>query len=396
MSKREIAFLIKTWREENSLTQEYIAQTIDIHVDDYRKYEKGKWNIPQPILKKIVELSNLDPDDVNLEEPILRNAPKHLLGLLCYENDAPRIKITEMIAGFLNGFHRRPMDSKLYYFEKQMFHPEEVAVIAPRLYLYSFWVILIFYLSTTLIDNIILISFSFSLLVPFSLMVLMHELHQPKNIKGVNLIAYFGMGGVFSIFWVYVLRAFTGYLTFPILSDLLTGFVEETAKIFIVIVILRRFRVKDVLTGLLVGFAVGAGFSVFETLDYGLYALLDSMDITVMINVISQRSFFSLFGIGHHYWTAILAGTLVYSNPTTLINLKSTFKPLFIEMFILVMTIHAAWNFTVTYTQNLHLIVLTLSLLLFMRFYLVQNANYRMRKKQEMKTLEQLENQETM
>ncbi|MEW6609168.1 MAG: PrsW family glutamic-type intramembrane protease [bacterium] len=396
MSKREIAYLIKSWREESDFSQEYIAQKINVHIDDYRKYEIGKWNIPQSILKKIVELSHLDPNEVNLEEPIERNAPKHMVGALSYEKNAPKIKITEIIAGFFNGFHRRPMDSKLYYFEKQMFHPEEVAVIAPRLYIYSFWVIFIFYLSASLIADIVLMNLTLSLAIPFSLMILMHELHQPKNVKGVHLISYFGMGGVFSIFWVYVLRVFTGYLTLPIVSELVTGFVEETAKIFIVILILRRFRVKDILTGFLVGFAVGAGFDVFETSSYGLLAFLSTMDYSIMVDEISYRSIWAIFGIGHHFWTAILGGTLVYVNPTTRINFNSVTKPLFIEMYITVILIHAAWNFTVTYFPMLYYVVLGISLLLFLRFYMVQNANYRLRKHLEIVSSISSETQETM
>ena len=93
------------------------------------------------------------------------------------------------------------------------------------------------------------------------------------------------------------------------MGDITTGLVEETAKLLVVLLIFKLIPIRYAFTGLLIGFAVGAGFDVFETSDYGMFELFDSNgDIYQMQGLLLVRTLFAL-GIGHHFWTGILAGT---------------------------------------------------------------------------------------
>jgi RsiW-degrading membrane proteinase PrsW (M82 family) len=207
-------------------------------------------------------------------------------------------------------------------------------------------------------------------------MFLMEELYYPKNVKGISLIAYFALGGIFSIFTVFLMRSYTGYLDIPFLGDLLTAFVEEFSKIFIVFIILSRMRVKHVMTGVLIGFAVGAGFNAFENSQYGVMAFFENFNLSEMYNTLFIRSVYDLFGIGHHYWTAILGGTLVMVNTSTSIRMKSLAHPLFIQSFIMVMLIHAVFNFSSAISIWLSISVAIVSMVVYIRFYSITYRRY--------------------
>ena len=134
----------------------------------------------------------------------------------------------------------------------------------------------------------------------------------------------FLVGGIVSLGLTHLIREVTGF-TDGILGDLQTGFVEETAKLLVVLIILKRVKVKHMFTGVLIGFAVGAGFDVFETTDYAINTLIEtSGNYNEMIWTTWFRSIFAV-GIGHHFWTGILAGTLVSLST----SLKVAFKKLY-------------------------------------------------------------------
>jgi len=244
------------------------------------------------------------------------------------------------------------------------------------LFPYVFIALIIMTVLATIGEQYALSNLMMSSIVPLCLLVFIHEISIPKQVKGIDTIKYFFIGGMTSILVVYGLRSFTSYPDWYFASDMLTGVVEELSKIIVVIFIFQRLKVKHVMVGILIGFAVGAGFDVFETSDYGMYALLESGgDIFMMMGEIITRSIFAIFGIGHHFWTAMIAGTLVLMNNTGKVGFKDLFKPISLMMFVLIALIHGLWNFTISNYPIAQYGVLIVSTFLFLRFTYVQYIN---------------------
>ncbi|NBL00662.1 MAG: PrsW family intramembrane metalloprotease [Erysipelotrichia bacterium] len=155
----------------------------------------------------------------------------------------------------------------------------------------------------------------------------------------------FVVGGITSILLVYWMRDYVGYPTVVFLEDLLTGLVEETAKLLIVLIFLRTFKVKHMITGMLIGFAVGAGFDVFETANYGMIEFMMNFDFFEMQSVMATRALFSLIGVGHHFWTSMLVGALVFFNQKKKVGVTSMFNLNFGLWFLLIVLLHTLNNY---------------------------------------------------
>ncbi|WP_186317589.1 PrsW family glutamic-type intramembrane protease [Curtobacterium sp. 9128] len=93
---------------------------------------------------------------------------------------------------------------------------------------------------------------------------------------------------------------------------LLAGFVEEAAKIALVVVLCRRLADKTVRNGLIVGGTVGLGFGAFEDLGYALHPFLGAPfnGHEVLQSMIAQIARAASGPFGHPLWTALLAAAL--------------------------------------------------------------------------------------
>jgi RsiW-degrading membrane proteinase PrsW (M82 family) len=185
----------------------------------------------------------------------------------------------------------------------------------------------------------------YSAIIPITLLVLVFLSTTEKPFSVMDILKFVVYGGLLSILIVISVRGIVGYPE-GLLGEYLTGFLEEFAKILIVILLLKKFKIITVKSGLLVGFAVGAGFDLFETADYGFMVFIENLDYGEMYGVLTARNLYAVLGIGHHFWTALLAGTLVYINKEEKLHFKLLFKPVFIQMFIIVVSLHAFWNYS--------------------------------------------------
>ncbi|TVP95877.1 MAG: PrsW family intramembrane metalloprotease [Acholeplasmatales bacterium] len=227
-----------------------------------------------------------------------------------------------------------------------------------------------------LTDQFVSEIFFMSALTPLLWLLVLYAMTKEDNMGAPGLIYLFVLGGLASIGLVYLFRAITGYPG-GLGGDILTGLIEEAAKVIIVYHALKRFKVVTVKGGILVGVAIGAGFDVFETADYGVMVFLEAFDYGDMYGVLIARGMYALAGIGHHFWTGVLAGTLVYIKKTRIPNGQHFRHPVFIQMFLLIALIHAIWNFTVVSIPWMSYGVVLLSLLVFLAFYRVAELEER-------------------
>lgn len=232
-----------------------------------------------------------------------------------------------------------------------------------------------------LTDQFVSEVFFMSALAPLLWLLVIYAMTKEDSLGAAGLIYLFVLGGLASIALVYLFRSVTGYPA-GLGGDLLTGVIEEAAKVIIVFYALKRFKVVTVKGGLLIGFVIGAGFDVFETADYGVMVFLDTFDYGDMYGVLILRGLYALVGIGHHFWTGILAGTLVYVNTTRTPQMRLFKHPVFIQMFLFISLIHAMWNFTAVSIPLLSYGVIVISIGVFLAFYRIaeleeqQNGHY--------------------
>jgi protease PrsW len=385
MNSRKIVRAIRLKRRRLNLSASEVAEHIGISESQFLLFENHRFEISKEQYDLIFQHMQMTEEDFNIFQKLNKKLPKTFFDVFRIQKKdcppeviIPKIEVKRHHRNTKEIRHRRNIDQESYRrrVELELFHPEETEHTQPILFPYVLISMVIITVLATIGQQYALSNLMMSAIVPISLLVFIHEIAIPKQVKGIDTIKYFFFGGMTSILVVYGLRSITSYPDWYFASDMLTGFLEEFAKITIVILIIQRLKVKHVMVGILIGFAVGAGFDVFETSDYGMYAFLDSGgDFIMMIGEIVGRSIYAIFGIGHHFWTAMIAGTLVLVNQTGKVGFKDLFKPISIIMFILIALIHGLWNFTATYFPIAQYGVLIVSTLLFIRFTYVQYVN---------------------
>lgn len=200
-----------------------------------------------------------------------------------------------------------------------------------------------------------------SAVAPVTILFLIYELNFPKNLSIIDVIKCFFIGGLASILLVFVFREATGYPE-GFWGDMLTGFVEEVAKVFIVIYFISKLKPRFILSGMLIGASVGAGFDVFETAEYAMSALIDESLFEMYMNLLFRG--LTAFIIGHHYWTMVLAGCLTMIIGDKKANIKYLSSKNFLIVLAFIITLHGLWNYSEYLELSLAVGAITLTLVL--------------------------------
>ncbi|MGA3333228.1 MAG: PrsW family intramembrane metalloprotease [Terracidiphilus sp.] len=198
-----------------------------------------------------------------------------------------------------------------------------------------------------------------SFATPLATLTLFFELNSPRNVSMYLVGKLFITGAVVSLCAALVLYMLPVF-------DLLTaeaGIVEECAKLFAVIVVVRSVRFKYQLNGILFGATVGAGFSAFETMGYGLQSFLPafiqglqqagtsqagqnqalSAATAAMMGELFLRMF-TAAPLGHMVWTAISAGAFWRVKQDRPFSAGMLLDKHFLMAFAIPVLMHAAWD----------------------------------------------------
>ncbi len=165
-----------------------------------------------------------------------------------------------------------------------------------------------------------------SFAVPLSTMVLFMEANIWRNVSMYTVIKTFFVGGCASLVTTLLLFSFYSVEEMDFLGALMVGLIEETGKAVIVFAILRKLGKLSILTGMLIGAAVGAGFAAFESAGYAIQPFIQFQQITgyaaalgqnvdgqEMMDVINNTIFLRavLAPGGHVAWAAISGAAFV-------------------------------------------------------------------------------------
>jgi len=172
------------------------------------------------------------------------------------------------------------------------------------------------------------------MVIPIVLMIFFWELNVPRNLTIWDILLFFLVGTLLSLggnALMFVLVGTEG-------GAPLAAVREEPAKLLAGIVLLQycskgKRKKTYGLTGLVIGAAVGSGFSAFETISYG----LSSNVSTVMLRV--------LFAIvGHTLYSCSYTAALALHSPNGKITAQSFFNSDFLVTFGCSVLCHAFWN----------------------------------------------------
>jgi protease PrsW len=177
-----------------------------------------------------------------------------------------------------------------------------------------------------------------SFIVPLTILIFFWEMNAPQNISIYKVVKILFIGGIISLITaVFFYRNFGGQT-----SVIITGFVEELAKLVVIIWFIREKKHKFILNGILIGAAVGTGFAAFESAGYALMAVLIS-DFDTMYVTIFWRGV--LAPGGHIVWAALMGAAIcLVKGDNRPLNFPLLMDKRFLGTFVFVVTMHAVWD----------------------------------------------------
>lgn len=183
-------------------------------------------------------------------------------------------------------------------------------------------------------------------LIPVTLITFLSEFSQNEHISFIRIIFLFLIGIVFTLGIVAVIPTIN--FTSVFLACLQTGIVEELAKIVTIFLFFLVIKPKRVSTGLLIGFIVGSGFEIVESMGYSTYFGLFSLIITGELDF-STMVGRTLTSLGSHsFYGLIEAGAIMLSLKKEKEYFRTLSTPRFWVWVGSVVLIHTLWNFVIS------------------------------------------------
>jgi RsiW-degrading membrane proteinase PrsW (M82 family) len=230
-----------------------------------------------------------------------------------------------------------------------------LGIEAPWLYMRVFFFMLI----CTAIS--LVFSFVRSSILPFivvgglcavvPLMVFLFETNYARNLTILDVGKMFLIGGLSSLVLTMIFYSPFAYAGEVVSAVLLAPLLEELAKAIIVIFFVAKIKPKNMLTGLLIGFSIGAGFALFENFVYAFDAYSEFLilennlyDANIMsMIVLIVRTFWNFFS-GHHYYTAIFGAIYVLFKKEVTFKFKDLCQWKVLCGYIIPVLLHMIWN----------------------------------------------------
>lgn len=199
-----------------------------------------------------------------------------------------------------------------------------------------------------------------SFAVPLSTMVLFMEANVWRNVSMYTVIKTFFVGGCASLVATLLLFSFYSVEEMDFFGAFMVGLIEELGKAVIVLAVLRKLGKLSILTGMLIGACVGAGFAAFESAGYALQPFIQYQQITgyaaaygqnidgqQMMDAINNTIFLRavLAPGGHVAWAAISgAAFVIAAKYKGMIDTSLFTEKKFLRLFAIPVILHCLWD----------------------------------------------------
>lgn len=205
--------------------------------------------------------------------------------------------------------------------------------------------------------------------VPLAVLIFFWEMDMTGSTSILDTLLMMLVGGILSIA---VTGIFHAFITLPFGDEAYIGgpLPEEIAKFLVVWLLLSRKKFKYGIQGILVGGAVGVGFSAIESAYYAWMSFMQQLDVVAAENAF-EGMMSAMFGGdgtgitlatqamtetiltrgilaigGHVLWAALYGGALGLLKHKGRLGLKSLADPLVIMTFSGAFLLHTVWNFS--------------------------------------------------
>ncbi len=195
--------------------------------------------------------------------------------------------------------------------------------------------------------------------VPLTTLVLFMEVNAYRNISFYYVAKTFLVGGCASLVATLLLFELAPVGDLDFFGACMVGVIEEIGKLVIVyIFISRNPKCKHILSGLLIGASVGAGFAAFESAGYAMRILLMG-GWDMMIDNIFLRGF--LAPGGHVTWAAISGAALIIAKGNSALSPNTLFTGRFLRLFLIPVVLHSVWDMPIAFGSEVFLMPLLLT-----------------------------------
>ena len=200
-----------------------------------------------------------------------------------------------------------------------------------------------------------------ALVVPLGILIFCWEINIPRDIPIYTVMLVFFIGGMLSLFFTLLLPSTDG-------PAFLAPLTEEPGKVIALAIFVYLLDCRYIFGGLLIGAAVGAGFSAFENIFY----VMTYADLNLLIS----RSLLTIGG--HVTWAALEGGALVMAKGSERLQSRHFLDPRFLLYLAVAMGLHCIWNsgimfLEIPYVFDLKYVVLCAAAV-YAAFTLIQKA----------------------
>ncbi len=194
--------------------------------------------------------------------------------------------------------------------------------------------------------------------IPVTVLIFVWEMNVPRNISILDIMKYMMYSGLFSTLVTFFVRDIL-MMSADAEAHIAGPFPEEVAKFLLVYFIIKKLDCKYVLNGLLIGCAVGVGFSAQESAGYAFNAFLETYTsvlksggtdgqslmyaLDAMQNVNLSRALFC-WG-GHIAWASLYGAALVHEKKNEPLKMAHIATPSVLIALLTATGLHFVWNF---------------------------------------------------
>lgn len=224
----------------------------------------------------------------------------------------------------------------------------------------------------------------FSAVIPITVAVFLFETLNAEKVKLLDIFLMFLIGTTVAFLAVGILNIDLGRNGLN--AALVAPIIEEIAKVIPIIIAIHLLKVKRVSTALFIGWIIGSGFQIAETLGYatffgyegifskiefipGGYKFIGSLDFSTLV-----IRFFVGFG-SHAFWGAIEGAAFIFAKKAGVKKYNFGRFAIWIG-FCIVM--HSLWNTNSTFNNHIFLSFLIMGLIQAMYipifFYLIDSG----------------------